>query len=39
MESSDELIGPWKEMPEFSLARLTGYEGPECFLLEAGLLE
>ena len=34
MEVSDKLMGPWKEMPQFSLAKLQGYEGPECFLLE-----
>lgn len=35
MECSDKLMGPWKEMPEFSLAKMTGYEGPECFQLES----
>jgi sucrose-6-phosphate hydrolase SacC (GH32 family) len=34
MERSDKLMGPWKEMPEFSLAKLTGYEGPEGFQLQ-----
>jgi hypothetical protein len=33
MESSDKLMGPWKDVPDFSLAKLRGYEGPECFLL------
>ncbi|CAN5570851.1 hypothetical protein BH10PLA1_BH10PLA1_01090 [soil metagenome] len=35
MEVSEKLMGPWKLMPEFSLAPLRGYEGPECFRLEA----
>jgi hypothetical protein len=33
MESADKLMGPWKEMPEFSLAKMKGYEGPEIFQL------
>ena len=33
MESSDKLLGPWREMTEFSLAKLKGYEGPEGFIL------
>jgi hypothetical protein len=34
MEVSDKLMGPWQDVPDFSLAKMTGYEGPECFLLE-----
>jgi beta-xylosidase len=34
MEVSDKLMGPWKDVPNFSLSKLVGYEGPACFLLE-----
>lgn len=34
MEVSEKLAGPWRELPEFSLAKLVGYEGPECYLVE-----
>lgn len=34
MENAERLRGPWREMPQFSLAKLHGYEGPQCFLLE-----
>jgi hypothetical protein len=34
METSPKLSGPWKEIPSFSLARLFGHEGPECYLVE-----
>ena len=34
MEVSDKLLGPWSEVPNFSLAGMTGYEGPQCFLLQ-----
>jgi len=34
MEVSDKLMEGWKEVPDFSLARLTGYEGPACFQLK-----
>jgi hypothetical protein len=30
-ETSESLDGPWTEMPDFSLAKMTGYEGPTCF--------
>lgn len=33
METSDTLMGPWREMKEFSLAKMKGYEGPEGFIL------
>jgi hypothetical protein len=32
-ETSDKLDGPWTDLPDFSLARLTGYEGPACYRL------
>jgi hypothetical protein len=38
-ESSEKLDGPWADVPDFSLAKLTGYEGPACFRMadaEAG---
>jgi len=31
MEVSEKLMGPWIDVPQFSLAQLRGYEGPECF--------
>ena len=34
METSEKLMGPWRDVAEFSLARLQGYEGPECYLLK-----
>jgi sucrose-6-phosphate hydrolase SacC (GH32 family) len=34
MEVSEKLLGPWQDVPQFSLAQLRGYEGPECFQLE-----
>jgi sucrose-6-phosphate hydrolase SacC (GH32 family) len=34
MEVSEKLMGPWRDVPEFSLAKMQGYEGPQCFLLE-----
>lgn len=34
MEVSKKLMGPWQDVPQFSLAKMTGYEGPACFLLE-----
>lgn len=36
MEVADRLGGPWAEVPGFSLAKLTGYEGPECYRLQPG---
>jgi hypothetical protein len=32
-EVSEELEGVWTDVPDFSLARLTGYEGPACYRL------
>ncbi len=37
MEVSDQLIGHWRDVPNFSLASMVGYEGPECFLLEPAI--
>ncbi len=34
MESSAQLMGPWTDVPNFTLATLRGYEGPECFPLQ-----
>ena len=34
MEKSPKLMGPWQDVPQFSLAKLQGYEGPQCFPLE-----
>jgi hypothetical protein len=34
LERSDRLMGPWEDMPHFSLAALEGYEGPQCFRLD-----
>lgn len=36
MEVSDKLMGPWSDVPDFSLGKMVGYEGPACFLLESG---
>jgi arabinoxylan arabinofuranohydrolase len=33
MEVSSDLMGPWKDVGGFSLSRMTGYEGPECYRL------
>jgi hypothetical protein len=34
MEASDKLMGPWQNVPNFSLSKLQGYEGPECYQLK-----
>lgn len=34
LETADKLDGPWRDVPDFSLSRLTGYEGPQCYLIE-----
>lgn len=34
LETAERLAGPWQYVPDFSLARLTGYEGPQCYLIE-----
>ena len=33
MEVSDKLTGNWQEVSQFSLSKLQGYEGPECYQL------
>jgi sucrose-6-phosphate hydrolase SacC (GH32 family) len=34
MEQSENLMGPWTDVPNFSLSKLRGYEGPECYRIE-----
>lgn len=34
MEKSRDLMGDWTAVPDFTLAKLTGYEGPACFMIE-----
>jgi hypothetical protein len=34
LEISEKLMGPWQEATQFSLSKMRGYEGPQCFLLE-----
>jgi arabinoxylan arabinofuranohydrolase len=34
LEHADRLSGPWEEQPAFTLAKLVGYEGPQCYLIE-----
>lgn len=34
MEVSEKLMGPWQNVPDFSLADMQGYEGPECYQLK-----
>ncbi len=34
METSASLEGTWTDVPGFSLAKLVGYEGPACYLVE-----
>lgn len=31
MEVSANLMGPWKDVSQFSLSRMKGYEGPACY--------
>lgn len=31
MEVSTNLLGPWRDTTNFSLAKIQGYEGPECY--------
>jgi hypothetical protein len=35
MEVAEDLMGPWRDVSEFSLAKLQGYEGPECYRMGA----
>jgi hypothetical protein len=34
MEVSTNLMGPWNDVTNFSLAKLRGYEGPECYCIK-----
>ena len=34
LETSPKLMGPWADVPEFSLSTLRGHEGPECYIVE-----
>lgn len=34
MEVSEDLMTGWTDVSGFSLGRLTGYEGPACFMIE-----
>lgn len=34
METSEHLMEGWKEINQFSLAKITGYEGPTCFKIQ-----
>ena len=36
LETSESLMGPWTLMEGFSLAKLQGYEGPECYRIGKG---
>lgn len=33
-ETSPKLMGPWTDVPNFSLRDLRGHEGPECYIVE-----
>jgi len=33
-ESSENLMGPWRDVTNFSLAKMRGYEGPECYIIK-----
>lgn len=35
MDESARLAGPWRNVEGFSLAKLVGYEGPECYPLQS----
>ena len=34
MENGSAIDGPWRQVPDFSLAELTGYEGPQVYILK-----
>jgi len=34
METSGNLMDGWQDVEGFSLGKLTGYEGPTCFVIE-----
>lgn len=36
METAKGLDGPWTSVPNFSLAKMVGYEGPEAYVIEPG---
>lgn len=36
MESSTKIAGPWKEVENFSLSQLRGYEGPQVYRVDNG---
>ena len=36
MEVSPNLLGPWNDVTNFSLAKMPGYEGPECYCIKPG---
>jgi len=33
-ESSENLMGPWNDVTNYSLAKIRGYEGPECYIIK-----
>jgi hypothetical protein len=33
MEVSDSITGQWTDVPTFSLAKMRGYEGPQCYVV------
>ena len=39
LETAAKLDGDWREIPDFSLRGLVGYEGPQCYLIEPGTPE
>jgi sucrose-6-phosphate hydrolase SacC (GH32 family) len=34
MEVSTNLLGPWNDVTNFSMAKIRGYEGPECYQIK-----
>lgn len=34
MEKAERVSGPWSDVPDFTLAKLVGYEGPQCYEIE-----
>ncbi len=37
METSEKLMGPWQEVPQFTAGRGKNFEGPVCFRLQAAI--
>lgn len=37
MEVSPNLMGPWHDATNFSLAKIQGYEGPECYQIKPAI--